>query len=335
MKPLFWRKLDTLLRHHLSLMEALEVLRKESAQPAERKFVDELLTKLRAGHPLSRAVSADAVVSGILVCGERAGDLRGAVARVAERLERQGALQAQILGATVYPALILCLCVLLCAVLAGVVLPRFEKLFVTLGVSQNLPALTRGMIAWGEWLRAWGMWLLGGVAVAGVAAAFLLGGQRAGELLWKLPIVGRLWKTAQREDFFLTLSLLLKSETPMDEALKIIAEGMAHTPLGPVARVAAARVAEGDSLGAVLRASGAFEESQTEMLTLAERSAGVGESAGHLAGLLHERLGVELKAAMTLLEPALIIGMSGVVALMVVALFLPLGPLVTRLSEGG
>lgn len=335
MKALFWRKLDTLLRHHLPLMEALEVLRKESHNAAERRRVEGLLTRLRAGQALSRAVQADAVVTGLLLCGERAGDLRGAVARVAERLERQGALRAQMIGATVYPALVLCLCVVLAAVLSAVVLPRFERLFVTLGVAQNLPVLTRWVMDFGQAMRGVGGWALAGLVtvVAGLLSA--LRGPRAGRLLWRLPLVGRLWQTAHREAFFQTLGLLLKSGTPVDEALRVMENGLAETPLGEVARAAAGWVGEGTSLAAALRRSGAFEESQVEMIAMAERGGSVAESAEHLAGLLRERLGVELKAAMALLEPALIIFMAGLVALMVVALFLPLGPLVSRLSEGG
>ncbi len=335
MKIVFWQKLDTLLRHHLSLMDALEVMKKEAVRPAEKRFLNELSAKLHAGQPLSRAVGNEGLVGGILAAGERAGDLRGAVSRVAERLERQSTLRAQMIGATVYPALILLLCVALCAILSAVVLPRFEKLFISLGVADSLPAITRAMIAMGAWMREWGLWLLGVFIIAGVAAKLYLKGERAGRLLWHLPVVGRLWRTTHRESFFNTLALLLKSGTPMDEALRITGESMQSTPLGKVGILAAQRVKEGDSVGVALRASGAFEESQVEMISLSEHSGSVAESAGNIAALLQERLKLELKAAMTLLEPALIIFMSGIVAGMVVALFLPLGPLVTKLAGGG
>lgn len=310
------------------------MMKKEAVRAEEKRFLEQLSQKLHAGQPLSRAIGNAGLVSGILAAGERAGDLRGAVSRVAERLEQQNALRTQMIGATVYPALVLLLCVGLCAILSTVVLPRFEKLFVTLGVADSLPAITRGMIALGAWMRAWGGWLLLVLVLLGVGLKFYLRGKRAGVVLWNLPVVGGLWRIAHRENFFHTLSLLLKSGAPMDEALQITSESMATTPLAEAGQRAAQRVREGDSVGAALRASKRFEESETEMIALSEHSGSVAESAGNLAGLLQERLRVELKAAMTLIEPALIIFMAGIVAGMVVALFLPLGPLVTKLAGG-
>lgn len=335
LKPNFWRKLDTLLKHHLPLMDSLEILRKESADPSERAAMEEIIKRLKAGEPLSRAVMCDAVTRGVLLAGERAGDLTAAVERIAVRMDTQGRLRAQMVGATVYPALILALCVGLCVILSAVVLPRFQKLFVTMGVGDNLPWLTQTVIGFGQWCRDWGLWAILIATAAVWAVRVYVKAERWGRVMWGLPVVGALWRAADRENFFNTLAVMLKSNAPLDEALSVTSAAVAHTPLGDVAAMAVGRVQQGDMLSASLRGSGSFEEGQLQLIALGEHSGSVGESAEHLAGLLRERLAVELKAAVALLEPALILFMAGFVALMVTALFMPLGPLVAKLAEGG
>jgi general secretion pathway protein F len=328
MPPLFWRKLDTLLKHRLPLMDCLELLKKESRDKKEIIFITMVLEKLRAGSSFSMAACAgDPALKGIMSAGERAGDLAGAIGRVADRLENKEKLKGQIIGATVYPCLILLLCLGLCFILTGVVLPRFEKLFVSLGVGSTLPPLTQGLMNFGNFVRSWGLWVLFVIIILAIILKNYYRGARAGELLWRLPIVGGLWKQAHRESFFSTLGILLKSGAPLDESLKILSEALGESPLGAIAGTAAGRVKEGDKLSAALRSSGAFEESQLQLLALSEVGGDMAGSCEHLAGLLREGVQSRLKTTMSLLEPALILGMAGVVVLLVVALFLPLGPL--------
>ncbi len=323
-KLFFWKKLDTLLKHRLPLLKALEILKKESASADERIFTEGLLERLRAGAPLSASVEEGAL-KGILLAGERAGKLPEAVGAVAERLESQKKLRSQLLGASLYPTLVLCLCAGLCALLSAFVLPRFEKLFASMGI-EELPALTQGVMALGQALRSWVFW-------AGLAAAV-----GAGVAIWKSSrgkgrskggLLGRL---SAQADFFATMGTLLQNAATLDEALELTAKTARTVGLGEALERGVAQSREGRRLSEILRASGCFEVSQVELTALAETTGSLPESCAHLGRLCSEELQLKIKALMGLLEPSLVIGVALVVAVMVVALFLPMGPLVAKLA---
>jgi type II secretory pathway component PulF len=334
MNTLFWRKLDTLLKHRLPLMNALEILLKEVRAEREKKFLLELIQKLKAGISFAKSAAPnDEVIQGMLEAGERAGDLSGVVARLALREEERRRLKNQIRGAMLYPALILFLCVALCAVLSAIVLPRFEKLFVSLGVGGTLPPLTLAVLSFGKFVRACGWWVLPLVGF-GVVSAFLFLKKKRPMLFWRLPLMGVIWRQSHLEIFFSTLSLLIKSGATLDDALIVCSRGLVNTPLQKVCETAALRVKEGERLSSILRASNFFEESQLQMIALAEETADLPDSCARLSALLQENLREKIKSTISLLEPALILTLAGVVALMVASLFLPLGPLVAKLAEG-
>ena len=334
MKAAFWRQLDMLLQQRLPLMSALEILRKESREAKEQKFLSDVMARLTAGERFSHA-ACEGVSKGIVGAGEKAGDLSGAIHRLADRLESQERVRAQMISAALYPGFILILAVGLAFILGEVVLPRFEQLFRTLGVAEQLPALTQFLIASAAFLKSYGVWfwLAIGLGVGGVYWRAKGGKFRA--WIWRWPVVGKIWRMMQREEFFNAMGILLQSGVTMDEALQLSALAVEGTPLERWSISAAERVRQGDKLSVVLRASGEFEEGQLQIVSIAEQSGGLGEALSHLAKVGAEAVQLRLKAILTLLEPILIVGMAAVVAVMVVALFLPLGPLVSRLSSGG
>lgn len=340
MKTNFWRKLDALLKSRLPLLDSLELLGRESRDVREKAQTDVILERLRAGASLSGAVegtsvAADASVKGILLAGERIGELPGSVRQIAERLESREKMRSQIIGASFYPALVMALCVVLCFILSLVVLPKFEKLFVTLGVGGTLPPLTRGVMGFGNFLKNWGLWLVPAIIGVVVILRFLIKPAAANAFLWRIPLIGELWCASARENFLGTLGLLLKSGAPLDEALQVVARAMAKTPLEAVAHEATERIAQGERLSVALRGCKIFEESQISLIALSETGGNLSENCEHLSGLEREALQIRLKTVFSILEPSLVIFMAGFVVLLVVALFLPLGPLVSRLAEGG
>lgn len=325
----FWRKLETLLRVGMSLTEALALLEKQSPQSSGRLWIGALRGRLEMGLPFSQAAEGlRPTERELLKAAEATGEFRAVVATLAQLAEDAETLGAQIRSALTYPTMVAVVCVGLWIFLVGAILPRFEKLFAAVGVSGGLPPFTAGVIAFSK-MMAMGGW----VGFLLILAAIVWGIVTAPPRAWKrIPLVGRLRQKAFSAEFFCALGLLTRHGVAFDKA---IGSALAVAGVPSVAAEACARrIAGGDRAEAVLRSLEVFPAEELEIVSMAERSAAVPETAERLGRLGRERYGIELKQAVGVLEPVLIVFMALTVAVLVGALFAPLMPLIGRLSEG-
>ena len=320
------RPLATLLGAGLPLARALAAL-PELAPPAWAPVLPATLAAVREGAPLGAALEQSGVrlppvVFGILRAGEAGSGLAPAVARAADLLDDSAATRAAIRGALAYPAMLAVAGVASVALLVGVVLPRFAAMLADLG--QALPASTRLVLGAATIARRAAIPALVllslGILVWRAWARTPAGGERWHALLLRVPLLGAIRGSAATARVCAALAALLDSGVPMATALTSAARAAGDTALE--ARGQRAR----DAILGGARPSAAFGHEQA-LTPTAVRLVRAGEESGQLATMLQhaarlerEQASERVKALVRLLEPALILGLGGVIALVAAAL---------------
>ena len=327
---LFTRQLAT-LAEVAPLEEALRTLTRQSEAESARTVIGDVHAGLLEGRRLADAMarqqaSFPPLYRAMVSAGETTGSLTTILARLADLLERQAAVRGKLIAALAYPIVLAFVAIGVVAALMIFVVPRVVEQFTDVG--QQLPFLTRAVIAISGFAASW-WWL---VALLIVAAAF--GWMRAmrrpafkarvDARLLRLPLLGRLLRDLYAARFARTLATMVSSRLPLVEGLRLTVPTIRNAALAGATAGLVDQVRAGGSLSAALRDAGIFPPLLVYMTAS-------GESAGRLETML-ERAADYLErefdrftaASMALLEPVIIVLMGSCVALIILAILLPI-----------
>jgi type IV pilus assembly protein PilC len=225
---IFSRQLAAFVRGGIPILTALDVLQEGMDNATLAKVLADVARSLQLGTPFSDAVAAHPKVfpplyRSMLESAELTGRLPEVLDQLALYLERDLEAKRKVRAALTYPAVVLAMSVGTVVILAGWVLPKFKKFFLSLGA--KLPLSTRVMLASTNWLGNWWFAVLGGAAV--LVAGYILamrtpGGRRVRDTaLISLPVVGRLSRTAILERFCRTLGSMVSAGVSLPRALTV------------------------------------------------------------------------------------------------------------------
>src|SRR3990172_5942064 len=293
-------------------------------------FTQQLATLFEAGLPLDRALAIleelavnarlKAIVGDLLVSVPGGRPLR----RLAEFLEAGGAFTAAVVSALAYPAVIFAVGIGAVVFLMTFVIPRFATIFADLG--QAIPLPTRILLAVSAAFQAyWWAGLLAGLA--GVLAWRVWTSSPEGRLGWDrvlpgLPVLGRLSLKVETARFARTLGTMLKSGVPVMGALAVVGDTMTNQALGRAVSRLADGVKRGGTLAAGLQERAPFPPLAIHLVRVGEETGRLQEMALNVADTFETDVRTEMKRALGLLEPAIILGMGVLVAFIVVAMLL-------------
>jgi general secretion pathway protein F len=325
------RQLAGLVGSGLPLERALTALSDEAEDPKQRELVAHLRSEVNAGSPFARALAGaprefDDVYRGVVAAGEQSGALGQVLERLADDLEERQALRAQLIGATLYPAIVTLIAVVIVIFLVTYVVPQVASVFTS--SKRALPGLTVAMLAISGFLRHWGWALLLVLAAGAASLGMSLRNEAFRERFdagWLgLPLVGRLSRGYNAARFAGTLAMLAGAGVPILKALQAAAETLSNRAMRADALEALIQVREGAPLASALAGKKRFPG----LLAMFCR---LGEQTGQLPRMLDraaKQLGAEVqRRAMqmaTILEPLLIVAMGGMVMLIVLAVLLPI-----------
>jgi general secretion pathway protein F len=325
------RQLAGLVGAGLPLERALTALADEADDARQRELVAHLKSEVNAGSAFARALATaprefDDVYRAVVAAGEQSGALGAVLEKLADDLEERQALKAKLVAATLYPAIVSVIAVLIVVFLVTYVVPQVANVFVN--SKRALPMLTVAMMAISSFLRSWGWLLL--LGIAGGALAFALARRNDGfrerfDAGWlNLPLVGRLARGYNGARFAGTLAMLAGAGVPILKALQAAAETLNNRAMRADAMAALTQVREGAPLAAALAGKKRFPG----LLAMFSR---LGEQTGTLPVMLQraaDQLSAEVQrralALATILEPLLIVAMGIVVMLIVLAVLLPI-----------
>ncbi len=325
------RQLAGLVGSGLPLERALTALSDEAEDKEQRELVAHLRSEVNAGAPFARALASaprefDDVYRGVVGAGEQSGALGTVLERLADDLEARQELKGRLIGATLYPAIVSCIAIVIVIFLVTYVVPQVATVFSS--SKRALPILTQIMMALSSFLRSWGWLLVIGIA-AGVGLLLLSlrneeFRQRFDAGWLNLPLVGRLARGYNAARFAGTLAMLAGAGVPILKALQAAAETLSNRAMRADAMDALVQVREGAPLASALAGKKRFPG----ILAMFAR---LGEQTGQLPVML-DRAAKQLSAEVqrralqmaTVLEPLLIVAMGGVVMMIVLAVLLPI-----------
>lgn len=311
--------------------EALRAIALQADRPAVRAVLERVHAGVMEGLRLSDAMALQGqafppLYRAMVSAGEASGALAPILERLADGLERDQTVRGKVITALVYPIVLAVTAAVVVVILMTFVVPRVVDQFD--GMNQTLPLLTRLVIGLSDGMRDWG-WLLAlavaGAVAAGVAAmrrpAFRL---RVDTLILRSPLVGRLTRDLHGAKMARTLSTMIAAGVPMLEGLNITARTVSNRRLRLATEAMAEAVREGGGLSAAMRRAGVFPPILTTMTASGEASGRLEPMLESAADYLEREFSTFTAVMLSLIEPAIIVVMGGVVAVIILSVLLPI-----------
>jgi len=330
-RAIWTRQLAGLLVSGLPLERALTALMDEAEETPQRELLALLRSEVNAGAPFAQALARaprefDEVYRAVVAAGEQTGALGQVLESLAEDLEAQQALKAKLLAATLYPAIVSLLSMVIVVFLVTYVVPQVASVFT--GSKRTLPGLTLLMLAISDFIRQQGLVLLGFLLAAAMglrgAWAHPVLGLQADALWLRVPLVGRLARGYNSARFAGTLAMLAGAGVPILKALQAAAETLSNRAMKEDALQALVQVREGAPLASALAGKRRFPGLLAMFARLGEQTGNLPTMLQRAAAQLSGEVQRRALALATVLEPLLIVVMGGMVMLIVLAVLLPI-----------
>lgn len=338
----FARQMNVLVSSGTPTVQALAAIERQAEDPAWRRVVIDIRSRVETGIPLSAAMSDkpdvfDAVCRSLVAAGESSGNMGAMLDRLATLTRKQLQLRRSITGAMVYPSLLMVLGVGVVIVMLAFVLPRFSGLFENL--DSPLPPSTKFLLFLSELLRTYWWAALGALAAAAVSVRQWVargsGKTVLNDLMLRAPKIGKLTRNLFTARLARLLGVLLESRVPLLDALQLTRNAAVSPSYADLLTRAEDAVSRGEPVSAVLGQSALINPAVQEALRNGEQSGQLGAPLVQMADFLDEENEIVIKALTSLLEPLILIVLGIVVGLMAMSMFLPLFDLVSAASGGG
>jgi general secretion pathway protein F len=334
----FSYELSSLLIAGLSVIEALRTLAAKEVHRQARNAILNIVSGIDEGLPLSAAMQRPPgrfppLLIATVSASEQTGDLSSALSRYAEHQMMIKALRDKVVGATVYPVLLLAIGCLVVMFLMTVVIPKFAVLIES--THHELPWSSQLLMTWGRFAAAHA-WQIGALGALGVIALIVTGRHivRSGaKATWldKIPFVGPTMRQFRHAQLYRTTGMLVRGGTAAPKALELAA-----TLLGDADRIRLNRaivlIHEGRSLNHSLESAQLADPVATSMLAVAERTGALPDILERIADFHESRLKRSVEITSRLFEPLLMISIGLVVGAIVVMMYLPIFDLASSLQ---
>jgi type IV pilus assembly protein PilC len=327
----FNQELATLLKAGMPLVQSLDLLRRRVQSPVFRGVLHDVHERVRSGTALSDAFAAHAalvpsVYTASLLAGERSGSLDTVLRRFVEYSKIIATVRRKTVSALIYPAILISLAFILVAIIVFRVVPAFTDFYASFG--SELPLITRIIVQVSNVLRQQLVLVLIGVAAAVAAFVFWMRqpGQKArfDHLILRLPMIGDIARKFATSQMARTLATLLGGGLPLVNALDISARSIGNRYVAGQLEVVTARVREGQSFAAALEARGIFPDVAVKMAEVGEQTGALQDMLNTVADFYDEEISTNMERFVTLIEPLLLVVMGIVIAVLLLALYLPL-----------
>jgi len=328
---LLTRQLATLIQAGMPIDEALKTAALQTERASAKRLILDVRAKLVEGHSLANSLaiapnSFNTLYRSLVKAGEASGLLGQVLEQLADYLETSLDTQQKLAGAMVYPIILMIVATAIVVFLMTSVVPDIVAVFVR--SKQELPGLTQAVIGLSNFIIDYGWFLLVGVILAVVGIIKLLKHEQV-EPRWhksqlRLPVIGKVIRSIEASRYASTLNILVRSGVNLVDALKIATQVMTNRTMKAANDTIVDRVIAGSSLFR------AMEESK-EFPLLLVHMVGSGERSGELAPMLakasthqERELNGKISAAITVIEPLMILLMGGIVLTIVLAVLMPM-----------
>jgi len=327
---IFNQQFLTLVRAGLPILSSLEMLAKSQKNANFAAQLQNVAARVRTGESISSAFEAQGgfpvIYTTTLLAGERSGNLEEVLGRFLSFQRVALAFRKKLTASLIYPAVLITLVCALFVFLISFVVPRFAQLYDQIG--SKLPSITLWLLAVGNFAQKYVLFALPAFALL----LFLIyrwsktdaGSDRIDGLRIKLPLFGNIWIKYQVALFARTLSTLLTGGLPLVPSLETAARSISSKRISQAVFSSVGSVREGKGLSTSLENTKVFPPLSTEMIEVGESTGALPQMLNSVAEFFEEDVQTALTAAMSMIEPAILIVMGCMVLIILIALYLPL-----------
>jgi type IV pilus assembly protein PilC len=314
----------------MPLVQSLDILRQRVANPTFKGILDDVYERVRGGAALSEAFEVHGdlfpgVYTASLLAGEKSGGLEQVLRRYVSYVKIVGALRRKTASALVYPAILIALSLVVVAIIVMRVVPAFADFYGSFG--RELPLLTRIIIGTSQVLREYWLLILLAAGGGGVGSWLWMRApaQRARAHRWMLrvPFLGGTAQKFATSQMARTLATLLGGGIPLVNAITSSANAIGNRYLARELEVVGQRVREGESMASAMRARGVFPDVAVKMVEVGESTGALQDMLNSLADFYDEEIETSLGRFVTVIEPLLLVIMGIVIAVLLLALYMP------------
>ncbi len=335
----FTRQFSVMIDAGLPLVQCLDIL---GSQEEDKNFAAVILqtrSDVEGGASLADAMrkhprTFDPLFSNMVAAGEAGGILDTILKRLATYIEKAVKLKGQVKSAMIYPTAVICIAALVVGVILWKVIPTFAQLFAGLGAELPLP--TRVVIWMSESLVSY----FPALAVVAVAVGWAFrtyyrtdGGKRVVDgVMLRLPILGDILRKIAVARFCRTLATLISSGVPILDGLEITARTSGNSVIEDAVMTTRKSIERGETIAAPLKETAVFPAMVVQMIGVGEATGALDTMLAKIADFYEEEVDTAVAGLLTLLEPVMIALLGGVVGGIVIAMYLPIFDLISKLT---
>jgi len=331
-KALFANKLAALVDAGVPIVRGLTLMAQQQKMPLFKRALQAITEEVSQGEGIGTAMRRwpkvfDKLMIAMIEAGEAGGVLDETLKRLATLLEGNAKLQNQIKGAMGYPIAVLSLAVIIFLAMTIFLIPTFEGIFDSLGA--DLPAFTQAMVDLSELLRSpfsffLVLAIIGGVVLFSRFYATPVGKRRVDGIILKLPLFGDLLRKTATAQFCRTFSSLTRAGVPILMSLEIVHEIAGNAIISDAILNSRLDIQEGIPLSLALQRKAVFPELAMSMLSIGEETGQMDAMLSKVADFYEDEVEAAVKIMTAMLEPAMIVICGGIVATILVAMYLPM-----------
>jgi type IV pilus assembly protein PilC len=328
---IFTRQFSTMINSGLPLVQALDILSKQTENKALAAVTRQVVFDVESGHTVADALAkhpkafSDLYVN-MVAAGEAGGILDTILMRLATFMEKNDALVRKVKGAMIYPGVIFSVAAIAVSVLLIFVIPVFQSMFASVNLALPLP--TRIVIGLSQFLKGY-WWAIGLAAFFGFQGfkryyATPNGKLQVDKALLAFPVLGDVLRKSAVSRFTRTLGTLISSGVSILDGLEITAKTAGNRVIQDAIMASRSSIAGGDTISAPLAKSNVFPPMVISMIAVGEQTGGLDEMLSKIADFYDEEVDAAVGNLLSLLEPVMIVFLGVVVGGMVVAMYLPI-----------
>jgi type IV pilus assembly protein PilC len=335
----FTRQFSVMIDAGLPLVQCLDILGNQEDHKYFAQVILQTRTDVEGGQSLADAMKKhpkafDALFTNMIAAGEAGGILDTILKRLSVYIEKAVKLKGQVKSAMIYPIAVIVIAGLVVAVILWKVIPTFASLFAGLGATLPLP--TRIVIALSNNFIRFMPFLV--VGMMGLAWGFRTyyatekGRRVVDRTLLKMPILGPILRKIAVARFCRTLSTLMTSGVPILDGLEITARTAGNSIVEDAVMTTRTGIERGETIAAPLKATNVFPSMVVQMISVGEATGALDTMLAKIADFYEEEVDVAVAGLLTLLEPVMIAFLGGVVGGIVIAMYLPIFDLISKLA---
>jgi type IV pilus assembly protein PilC len=326
----FNQQFVTLIRAGMPILHALDLLMRRQKSGNLKSLLENVRGRVKGGELLSDAFAAQGVFPKIytttLLAGERSGNLEEVLSRYVGFQRMAMSFRKKLASSLVYPALLVIMVIVMLTFMMTFVVPRFSELYDQLGA--KLPVMTVFMVSVGRMAQKYFVFALIAI-IAGAIAIWQYSRTRSGadnidRIRISLPLLGGIWLKYQVAIFCRMMATLLTGGLPLVPALETAGSSIQSRYVASAVAYATQKVREGHPLARSLEETKSFPELTVEMIEVGESTGALPTMLTSIAEFFEEDVQNALAAAMSLIEPIILVFMGTIVAFVLISLYLPI-----------